>query len=110
MNQAQSFPLTGDQLINQIILQGKAKRTSLGISLCRHSMAECCIQLRPVPGSRDHNSTNPNGRAFRKARPPKARCILVSAPLRARTQRIQYPPWRCKSIVINHSRGGVTKS
>jgi ribosomal protein L24 len=71
MNQARVSPVVRDQLINQIIHQGKAKGSVFATDTYSRSMSVKGCKLRPVPGSRDNNSTNPKGRAFRNGAPVK---------------------------------------
>lgn len=76
MTPIQATSIAMDQLINQIIHQGKAQRNAAYCVGCGEQLSVDGYQLRPVPGSRDYNSTNPKGRAFRKVRPSKAQPYL----------------------------------
>ena len=71
MNQGRISRVIGDQLINQIIHQGKAMGSVFATNTYSRSLSVNGCKLRPVPGSRDNNSTNPKGRAFRSGAPVK---------------------------------------
>ena len=101
--------LPKDQLINQIIHQGKAKRKAKAKDTYSESLSVNGCELRPVPGSRDeNNSTNPKGRAFRSGAPVKG-SPFDSLIYDGRNQRIQYPTCPCKPRQLSTLQGGVTK-
>jgi hypothetical protein len=105
MKQARVSPTTKDQLINQIIHQGKAKRNTLATDTYRRSLSVREYKLRPLPGSRDNQLNQSQGAGV-----PKWRARQRLSPLRAqKNQRIQYPPLLRKSPQINTLQGGVTK-
>jgi hypothetical protein len=108
MTQARVSPAARDQLINQIIHQGKAKRSTLATNTYSRPLSVKGYKLRPVPGSRDNNSTNPKGRAFRNGAPVKGSRfeLLIIGGI---NQRIQYPPSQFISHTINYLERGVTK-
>jgi hypothetical protein len=93
--------LPKDQLINQIIHQGKATKSTNATETYSESLSMNGCELRPVPGSRDeNNSTNPKGRAFRSGAPVKgSKPYFVK-----KNQRIQYPRCPRKPLHINTYR------
>jgi hypothetical protein len=65
--------LPKDQLINQIIHQGKAQRKAKAIDTYSESLSVNGCELRPVPGSRDKTTQPiPRGGRSEMARPSKA--------------------------------------
>ena len=105
MNQVCVSPVVRDQLINQIIHQGKAKRNTLATDTYRRSLSVREYKLRPLPGSRDNQLNQSQGAGVPKWR---ARQRLKTATSQ-KNQRIQYPPLLCKSPQMNILQGGVTK-
>jgi hypothetical protein len=106
VNQTRVSSAARDQLINQIIHQGKAKRNTLAIDTYSSSLSVKGYKLRPVPGSRDKQLNQSQGAGVPKWR---ARQRLKTASSQ-KNQRIQYPPWLCKPYQMNALQGGVTKS
>ena len=73
MTQARVSPAARDQLINQIIHQGKAKRRTLATDTYSSSLSVKGYKLRPVPGSRDKTTQPiPRGGRSGSVRPSKA--------------------------------------
>jgi hypothetical protein len=87
MNQTRLSLSAKDQLINQIIHQGKAKRSTLATDTYSRSLSVKGYSFGPCRGRGTNNSTNSKGRAFRSGAPVKG-----SKPhLAQKNQRIQYP-------------------
>src|SRR5271155_83696 len=105
MNQTRVSPAARDQLINQIIHQGKAKRSTLATDTYSRSLSVKGCQLRPVPGSRDKQLNQSEGAGV-----PKWRARQRLKPyLTQKNQRIHYPPPQYISNRVTHLGRGVTK-
>ena len=106
MNQVCVSPVVRDQLINQIIHQGKAKRSAIAIDTCSESLSVNGASFGPCRGRGTKQLNQSQGAGVPKWRARQR--------LRTRTaqknQRIQYPPLLCKVPQINTLQGGVTKS
>jgi hypothetical protein len=68
MNQTRVSLAARDQLINQIIHQGKAKRSALATDTYSRSLSVKGYKLRPVPGSRDKQLNQSQGAGVPKWR------------------------------------------
>jgi hypothetical protein len=87
MNQTRVSLAARDQLINQIIHQGKAKRNTLAIDTYSSSLSVKGYKLRPVPGSRDKQLNQSQGAGVPKWR-ARQRLKPGSSP---ENQWIRYP-------------------
>jgi hypothetical protein len=105
MTQTHVSPAARDQLINQIIHQGKAKRSTLATVTYSRSLSVKGYKLRPVPGSRDKQLNQSQGAGVPRWRARQRLKTRTSQ----KNQRIQYPPWLCKTHQMNTLHGGVTK-
>ena len=71
MTQARVSLAARDQLINQIIHQGKAKRSTLATDTYSRPLPVEGCELRPVPGSRDKQLNQSQGAGVPKGSPVK---------------------------------------
>jgi hypothetical protein len=105
MTQTHVSPAARDQLINQIIHQGKARRSPLPTVTYSRSLSVKGFKLRPVPGSRDKQLNQSQGAGVPKWRARQRLKTRTSQ----KNQRIQYPPSLYISNRVSHLGRGVTK-
>jgi hypothetical protein len=105
MNHARISPVVRDQLINQIIHQGKAKRSAIAVDTYSESLSVNGTSFGPCRGRGTKQLNQSQGAGVPKWRArqrPKTRTSQ-------KNQRIQYPPLLCKVPQMNILQGGVTK-